>query len=69
METAFHDLPQELFPFKIEFIDKAGTIVHTIHVHGPGAVHIPGLAEEFGPVSVRMTYANGEVQETPPIEG
>lgn len=68
METAFHDLPAESFPFKIEFMDGAGTIVHTIVVRGPGAVHIPGLAEKYGPVSVRITYPNGEVSEQKPPE-
>lgn len=59
--VAFHDLPIEKFPFTMDFLNAAGEIVHSITVSGAGAVHIPGLAEEHGPVSVRVTFADGEV--------
>ena len=57
--VAFHDLPRSRFPFTIEFLTLAGDIVHTITVTGPGAVRIPGLAAQHGPISVRITWPDG----------
>lgn len=66
--TAFRDLPADAYPFKIEFYDLAGTVVHVIEVPGPGVTEIPGLAKDHGPVGVRITLATGEVlvEEPPP---
>lgn len=62
---AFHDLPQSAFPFKIEFFNATGDLVHAIEVSGPGAVEVPGLRPQHGPVAVRVTYADGSVVEQP----
>lgn len=60
--VAFHDLPAEYFPAVAEFLDVNGKVIHTIYIPGPGAVTIPALAEKHGPVTVRLTYGNGEVE-------
>ncbi len=62
--TFFHDLPAAAFPFTVEFIRVSdGKVVLEINVTGPGAVPIPGLSEEHGPVRARITYADGRVCE------
>lgn len=61
---AFHDLPAELFPLTMRFLRESdGVEVHTIHVEGPGAVHVPPLALEHGRVRVRVEFADGSVEE------
>jgi hypothetical protein len=62
-DVAFHDLPQEYFPFTTEFLLPDGTVVHKITVDGVSVMEVPPLAKIHGqPISVRTTYANGEVQ-------
>lgn len=63
---AVRDLPADAYPFVIEFLNQDRKVVHRIDVPGPGGVAIPGLAAEHGPISVRLTFANGEVQEDGP---
>lgn len=64
-QIAFHDLSPESFPFTIEFF-RVDTleVVHTIEVLGPGAVHVPPLANQLGVrVGVRMHFADGHSVE------
>lgn len=63
----FIDLPPERFPFRIECVAvETGAVVREITVPGPGAVLIPALAAECGPVRVRVTWGDGTVTETAP---
>lgn len=66
MQSPFHDLPQEKFPFVVEAMDERRRIVWRTTVHEPGAMHVPPLARTYGPVSIRITYATGEVVEESP---
>jgi hypothetical protein len=61
LDTAFHDLSRECFPFTIEFLNRADEVVHTITVPEPGVIKVPGLAAEHGSCAVRVSYATGEV--------
>lgn len=61
MNVAFANLKAKDFPFKIEWLNAAGEVVHEVTVDSPGVVPVPGLAKDHGPVSVRMTMANGDV--------
>lgn len=65
LPTAFHDLPADKFPFIVEFISSKGMVVHRIEVASPGVVKIPGLSPLFGPVSTRVTFADGTVVTEP----
>lgn len=74
MEYAFCDLPAAAYPFTVDFYrvtDPDGTeSVHHVDVNGPGACHIPALAEKAGcPVWVRMRFASGEVRDGWPENG
>lgn len=68
LRTAFHDLPASAFPFVMEILDAATReVVWTAEVKGPGALRIPGTDETGGgPKAVRLTFADGTVQETEP---
>jgi hypothetical protein len=68
LNTAFHDLAKECFPFVIDFIDASNHVVHTITVAEPGVIKVPGLAKDHGPCSVRVSYATGEVVTIPAPE-
>lgn len=58
--VGFVDLDPSRFPFRIECVAESGAVVYAVDVPGPGAVRIPGLAAEHGPISVRITWPNGE---------
>jgi hypothetical protein len=60
--SAFADLREQDFPLTIEFIAMdTGEVVHIIEVTGPGAVEIPGLSSQHGPVMVRTVTGEGVV--------
>jgi hypothetical protein len=67
--TAFRDLPEESYPFTVEFFTADGTVVHTIEVSGPGAIEVPALGTIYGPVGARAIYADGTVHVTQPPKG
>jgi hypothetical protein len=67
-KTAFADVPISAFPFVMDFLNTSGEVVHSITVTGAGAVHIPGLADLFGPITVRVTYADRSVETYGPAE-
>lgn len=68
--VAFGDLPIEKYPFEIDFVSSAtGEVVHRIEVPSTGAVRVPGLAGEYGPIRVRISFADGEVIVIEPGEG
>ena len=58
---AVRDLPAEAYPFTVDFIDQTGKVVHTITIEGPGVTLIPALRDQYGPVDVRITYADHTV--------
>jgi hypothetical protein len=63
-----HDLPAEYFPFTIEAINPAtGQVVWFRRVDKPDGVlklEIPPLARQLGhPVSIRLVFADGSVEE------
>jgi hypothetical protein len=61
---AFASIPLDKFPFVIDFITvPGGLIVCTLTVNEPGATLVPPLADTYGPVRARITFADGEVQE------
>lgn len=64
--TAAHSLPADAFPFTVEAIDLAGEVVWSQVVSGPGALEVPPLAAQYGPVSIRIAYADGNVVHAPP---
>lgn len=61
---ASRNLPATAFPFIIDFIQEStGAVVYTLVAQRPGGIEIPSLAELYGPVGVRMRYADGYVVE------
>lgn len=47
--SAFHDLPAEEFPFRVEFWrEDTGEVVHVIDVDGPGVITVPPLGRQLG---------------------
>lgn len=67
--TAFHDLPADAFPLTLEFLNRHGVLIRTERVDGPGVSEIPGLAPLYGPIAVRLTFANGTTHTEPPPGG
>jgi hypothetical protein len=63
---AFRDLPADYFPLTMEFITESGQVVHRMDVPGPGAIRIPGLAAEHGPIIAHLSFANGVDQYVGP---
>lgn len=63
MSHSFHDLPAELFPLTLRAFNQAGEEVWAETVTGPGALYIPPLADEHGPVRIRIEYGDGTVVE------
>lgn len=62
--AAFESLPADAFPFTVEFISHdTGLVVHTIDVPEPGAILVPPLRDDHGPIWVRASYAEGTVVE------
>lgn len=59
--VAFSDFPPEAFPFRVEFLNASGTVVHTIECEGPGVVEVPGLADRHGTIRVRLSFPDGHV--------
>lgn len=63
---AFHDLPASMFPFTIEYLNAKGVVLRTETVEGPGVMEVPGLAQFYGPITIRVTHANGTQTTTGP---
>ena len=61
MGVAIHLLPRSAFPLLIEFLAADGRVVHAMTIAGSGIVEVPALAKLFGPVSARITFADGVV--------
>ena len=67
MTSQLYLLPREKFPLVIEFLHhETEEVVYRFEVREPDAfqtVPIPALRAELGhPVAVRITFADGEVQ-------
>jgi hypothetical protein len=59
-------LLEKSFPFTIEWrLEGTDEVVHTITVEGPGPLVVPPIAAVHGPCDLRMTFADGEVIESP----
>ncbi len=64
-EPPFVDIPERLFPMKMEFYDvRSKEVYNTIHMEGPGVLSIPpcknfGIPPGFS--GVRITYGDGTV--------
>lgn len=68
-----HELPRAnvllergKFPFVVEARVADGTVVWRLEVPGPGGIYVPPLRSRHGPVWIRVTYADGRVDETAP---
>jgi hypothetical protein len=59
--TAFFDIPEDQFPFTIEFLrSDTHEVVHTIVITEPGGMKVPPLRQQLGvPVNVRITRKDG----------
>lgn len=67
--VTFRELPEESFPFTVEFFTADGTVVHTVTVTGPGALRVPALGKIYGPVGARTIWPDGSTSITPPSKG
>lgn len=63
MTGPFVDLPAECFPFTLRAYDARGTEVWTETVEVPAALYVPPLAQTHGPVTIRIEFADGTVEE------
>lgn len=67
--TAFTDLPANAFPVTLEYLNRHGIVIRTEHIEGPGVMEVPPLATLYGPIGVRISYANGKKHIQPPPGG
>lgn len=65
-ETKFISLPAELYPFTIRAFDASGAEVWTETIEGPGALYMPPLIDTYGPVTTRVEFADGSVEDGEP---
>lgn len=74
MQSRRHDLPREKFPFVIEaYHPTTKAIVWTATVQAPTdkttSIYIPPLKERFGhPVGIRISFADGTIEDRPNYE-
>lgn len=62
MTVPFFELPSGSFPVKIEFFSVATRrVVWGTIIGGEGALRVPPLVREHGPVWVRTTFGDGQV--------
>lgn len=59
MDSRFRDIPADAFPFTIRAFDKRGELVWSETVEQPGAVYVPPLSKEHGPVTIEVEFADG----------
>lgn len=51
------DLPEQAYPFTIEYIRASDDeVIGKVCVTGPGAIEVPSLVKKHGPMKVRLTY-------------
>ena len=58
-------MPPEAFPFIVDALNGNGEVVWSVTVATAGGLHVPALAHTYGPVSIRITYPDGTVQQMP----
>ena len=57
--------PPSAYPIHIEMIaERTGAVVHELHIADAGVSTVPGLADTYGPICVRVTFAEGMGVET-----
>ena len=66
MNASFHSFRASDFPIAIEAMNQSGRVVWSEEVTEPGALYVPPLADEHGPVRIRVTYVDGSVHEAAP---
>lgn len=52
-----------IYPFKIEYLSEDGEILHTVEVTGPETLRTPKDDLGHSPITLRFTWANGDVTE------
>jgi hypothetical protein len=68
METKHANLPASAYPFTLQAIDRNGAVVWTAVVTKPTKFYVPHLADKFGPVAIRMSFADGTTTLMPAPE-
>ena len=64
--AVFQDLPDEMFPFTVIYLDaKTGEELGRDVVSGPGVYDVPAFKPHH--TRVRLEYADGTVSETGPL--
>jgi hypothetical protein len=61
--SAFHDIPAEKFPVTFIAFNAAGVEVWREVITEPGALLVPALAKTHGPVTIRVEFADGTVED------
>lgn len=65
--VAFRDIPAAWYPFRVRAIDAGGCVVWEARMDGPGALVIPPLAQEHGPVGIEVEFPDGRIEwQEPP---
>lgn len=62
LAAAFRDLAQEDYPFTVRALNAGGVEVWSATVEGPGALEVPPLVQEHGPVSIELTFPRNVVR-------
>ena len=62
-KPSFFDFAPELFPITLRAFNVFDVEVWTETIEQPGALYIPPLIEEFGPVVMRVEYGDGSYHD------
>ena len=68
-DNPIYNFPERAFPMVIEYLNRHRVVVKREEVSGPGVLVVEGMAEVYGPMGVRMIFADGQVSEAPPPGG
>ncbi len=64
--VAYATTDRDVFPFTVEsYRSDTGEVLWTHTATGPGPIDVPGFGHLGVRISVRVTYADGTVEETP----
>lgn len=67
--TAFADLPASAYPVTLQYLNRHHIVIREETIEGPGVMEVPPLSGFYGPIGIKMSFANGAEHLEPPPGG